>query len=369
MNKKVQIIDLVSQYNGMKKEIDEAVLGVLGSGRYILGENVTRFEKEIAVYLGTKHAVSCASGSDALLLALMAYGVQPGDEIITTPFTFFATAGSIARLGAKPVFVDIDPDTCNIAPSEIKEKISKKTKGIIPVHLYGQSADMDPIMKTAREHGLFVIEDACQAIGARYGKKMAGTIGGVGAFSFFPTKNLGCCGDGGLMTTDDDILSEKLFVLREHGAKDRYYHKVVGINSRLDALQAAILSVKLKRLDAWNAARRSHAVLYNELLKGCGLKLPVESGGNFHIYNQYVIGVPGRRDELKVFLAENGVSTFVYYPVALSLQECFKYLGCRKGDFPSAEKAAEEVLALPVAPELSDDDIKYVAEKVIELCS
>ncbi|HRZ86968.1 MAG TPA: DegT/DnrJ/EryC1/StrS family aminotransferase [bacterium] len=361
----VPLVDIAAQHRSLQEEIERAVLGVLESGKYILGETVAKFECEVAGYTGAKYAVGCASGTDALLLALMAFDVKAGDEIITTPFTFFATAASIARLGAKPVFVDIEPDTFNIDPEKLEKKITPKTRGIMPVHLFGQTANMDHIMATARKHGLFVIEDAAQAIGATYRGRQAGTIGDLGAFSFFPTKNLGCAGDGGLVTANDPGLAEKLTMLRVHGAHKQYFHKYVGINSRLDAIQAAILSVKLKRLDEWHHARRRHAALYHELFEGSKVRIPLVKPGNVSIFNQYVIQAH-ERDRLKEYLAGKGVSTFIYYPLSLSLQECFAYLGHKKGDFPVAEKATAEVLALPVAPELTEEDVRYVAAKVLE---
>jgi dTDP-4-amino-4,6-dideoxygalactose transaminase len=363
--RQIPLVDLAKQYDVLRHEMEKAVVDQLASGKYILGEQVAKLECEIAGYTGARYALSCASGSDALLLALMAHDVKPGDEIITTPFTFFATAGSIARLGALPVFVDIEPDTCNIDPEKIKGKITKRTRGIMPVHLYGQPADMDPILAVAREKGLFVIEDAAQAIGAVYKGRRVGTIGSIGAFSFFPTKNLGAAGDGGFMTTDDAALAEKLRLLRVHGAGNQYFHKYVGINSRLDALQAVILLVKLKYLEGWHAARRRHAAHYDKLFAGSQVKAPVIRPGNVTVYNQYVVRT-AKRDGLKEHLAKQGIASCVYYPLSLSLQECFSYLGHRKGDFPVTEKAASEVLALPVAPELTEDDIRYVAEKVLE---
>jgi len=362
--KNIPLVDLARQYASIGRELEKTVLEVLSSGKYILGEHVAKLECEIAGYTGARYAIACASGSDALLLALMAYDVKPGDEIITTPFTFFATAGSIARLGAKPVFVDIEPDTCNIDPKKIRAKITKNTRGIMPVHLYGQPADMDPICAAARERELFVIEDAAQAVGAAYKGKNIGTIGDIGAFSFFPTKNLGAAGDGGFMTTNNDALAQKLMLLRVHGAGSQYIHKYVGINSRLDAIQAAILRVKLKYLEGWHAARRRHAAHYDKLFAGSVVKTPVIREGNVSVINQYVVRVP-KRDQLKEYLAKLGIASCVYYPLSLSLQECFSYLGHKKGDFPVTEKAAEEVLALPVAPELTEDDIRYVAEKVL----
>ncbi|MDP8248356.1 MAG: DegT/DnrJ/EryC1/StrS family aminotransferase [Candidatus Tritonobacter lacicola] len=356
-------LDLLAQYRSLADEINTAVLGVLSSGKYIMGDKVSGLEKEIAEYIGASRAVGCASGTDALLLSLMAAGVGPGDEVITTTYTFFATAGVISRLGATPVFVDIRPLTYNIDPALMEERITGKTKAIIPVHLYGQVADMDPIMESASKHGIAVIEDACQSIGAKYKGRNACTIGHMGCLSFFPSKNLGCAGDGGMITTDDGSLADKLAILRVHGSKPKYFHKVVGINSRLDALQAAILSVKLKHLDRWIGMRRENAARYKELLAGTPVVLPHEREDCKHVFNQFVIKVD-KRDELKEHLTGKGIGTALYYPLPLHLQECYAYLGYKEGDLPNSEEAAGYTLALPMYPELPEKDIVEVTDAI-----
>jgi dTDP-4-amino-4,6-dideoxygalactose transaminase len=324
---------------------------------------VKECEAAIAEYSGCRHAVGVSSGTDALLISLMAAGIGAGDEVITSPYTFFATGGSIIRVGAIPVFADIDPDTYNIDPAKIEQKITARTKAIMPVHLYGQTADMDPIMQMARANNLTVIEDAAQAIGAEYKGRRAGSIGDFGCFSFFPSKNLGGAGDGGMVVTNSDEAAEKLRVLRVHGSKPKYYHKLVGGNFRLDALQAAVVSVKLKYLDQWSAARQANAARYDRLLNKHGLveqgkvSLPVIVTER-HIFNQYVIRVD-RRDQVRAALKEKGVSTEIYYPVPLHLQECFSNLGYSRGDCPQSEAAAETTLALPVYPELTDEQAEY----------
>ncbi len=358
----IPLVDLKAQYATIKDEINEAIEEVLESQWFILGPKVGELEERIADYCDIKYAVGVASGSDALLLSLMAINVGCGDEVITTPFTFFATAGSVSRLGAKPVFVDIDPGTYNMDPQLIEEKITDKTKAIIPVHLYGQCADMDPILEIARKRGLCVIEDAAQAIGARYRGREAGSIGDLGCLSFFPTKNLGGYGDGGMILTDDEELVEKLKILRAHGSKPKYYHSVVGCNSRLDAIQATILLAKLKHLDKWNEGRRQNAKTYDSLLEDIDVITPHAEDFNHHIYNQYVIRAEDR-DELKAFLKEEGVGTEIYYPVPLHLQECYSELGYRPGDMPASEEASRQVLALPVYAEL----VREQQEKVVEL--
>ena len=339
-----------------------------------IGPNVVKCEELIAEYCRCKHAVGVSSGSDALLIALMAEDVGPGDEVISTPYTFFATAGAIARLGAKPVFVDIEADTYNIDPSKIEEKITDKTKAIIPVDLYGQCAEIAAIAKIAEKHGIPVIEDAAQAIGAEENGQRAGSTVQYGCFSFFPSKNLGAAGDGGVVITQDDDLAERLRVLRMHGSKPKYYHKFVGGNFRLDALQAAVVSVKLAHLDDWTAGRQSNADRYRRLFDDAGLVsngtvgLPQVAPNRRHIYNQFVIRVP-KRDELRAYLGENNVATEIYYPVPLHLQECFAYLGHKPGDFPESEKAAVETLALPIYPELSDQQAARVVECIAEFMS
>ncbi|HYD16693.1 MAG TPA: DegT/DnrJ/EryC1/StrS family aminotransferase [Candidatus Nanoarchaeia archaeon] len=363
----VPLLDLKAQYASIKPEVDRAIAEVMESQHFILGPKVEECEKAIAAYSNCAFGIGVSSGSDALLACLMAEEIGPGDEVITTPYTFFATVGAISRLGATPVFVDIDPATYNINPSHIEAKITKKTRAIIPVHLYGQTADLDPIMKVAEKHGLVVIEDAAQAIGAEYKGRRAGSIGHYGCFSFFPSKNLGCAGDGGMIVTDDAKRAEKLKVLRAHGSKPKYYHKVVGGNFRLDALHAAVVTAKLSHLDGWTAGRQRNAKLYDELFSGFNQVERPAVVASRHIFNQYVIRV-AERDKLQAFLKEKGVGTEVYYPVPMHIQECFAYLGCKEGDFPESERAAKHTLALPIYPELSKEQIKYVAECVKEFC-
>ena len=359
----IQLVDLKSQYANIKDDINKAISEVLESQYFILGPKVSELEKLIAEYCHTKHGIGVASGSDALLLALMAIEVGSGDEVITTPFTFFATAGSVSRLGAKPVFVDIDPKTYNINPELIEKKITSKTKAIIPVHIYGQCADMDPIMEIAKKHDLFVIEDAAQAIGAKYKERKAGSMGHLGCLSFFPTKNLGGCGDGGMIVTNDDALAEKINVLRVHGSKPKYYHSVIGINSRLDAIQAAVLIAKFRYLDKWNEARRRNASRYDSLFNDVDVITPYSEDFNYHIYNQYVIRSE-KRETIKDFLKKSDIATEIYYPVPLHLQACYSDLKYHEGDLPASEEAAKQVLALPIYPELADEQQKQVAEAV-----
>lgn len=366
----VPLLDLKEQNSLLRPEIEAALARVLDTNGFILGKEVAELECELAGYCGTKYAIGCASGSDAILLALMAYDIGPGDEVITTPYSFFATVSSITRLGATPVFVDIDPVTYNIDPAQIAAKITERTKAIEPVHLYGQCADMSAINDIGRSHGVPVIEDAAQAIGAQENGVMAGNLGEIGCFSFYPSKNLGGMGDGGFITTNDDALAKKLSALRVHGAEEKYYHKYVGLNSRLDGFQGAVLRVKLPHLDGWTERRRQNADRYRTLFTDAGLTeqigLPVERGNAKHIYNQYVIRVPNRRDELRAYLTEKGVGTDIYYPVPLHLQECFAYLGYRSGDLPEAEKAAAETLALPIFPELKPEQQAYVVDTISE---
>ena len=347
---KVPLLDLKPQYESIRVEIDKAIKDVVESQYFIMGPQVKECEAAIAKYSQAAYGLGVSSGTDAILLALMSENIAPGDEIITTPYTFFATAGCIARLQAKPVFVDIDPITYNINPSLIEEKITSKTKVIMPVHLYGQMADMDPIMEIAKKHNLAVIEDAAQAIGSEYKGKRAGSIGHYGCFSFFPSKNLGCFGDGGMITTNDKERLERADMYRVHGSKVKYYHKVVGGNFRFDTLQAAVILTKLPHLDKWTAGRQHNANRYNELFKQAGLdkeiKLP-EIKMTRHIFNQYVIRVT-KRDELKQFLNSQNIGCEIYYPVPLHLQECFAYLGYKEGSLPESEKAAKETLALPI---------------------
>ena len=372
---KVPLLDLKAQYNSIREEILKATQEVYESQYFILGPKVEELEKEIAQYCSSKYATGVSSGTDALLISLVAADIGPEDFVITTPYTFFATAGSIARTEAVPVFVDIDPDTYNISTSGIENTInamtsdqSSKLKAIMPVQLYGQCADMDPILTIAKKLDLVVIEDAAQAIGSEYKGKRAGSMGDFGCFSFFPSKNLGAFGDGGIVTTNSDELYEKLKILRVHGSHPKYYHKIIGGNFRLDALQAVIVSVKLKYLDDWTAARQENANRYRELFASAGLdniKLPVESQGR-HIYNQFVISVPKKRDDLRLFLMEAEIGTEVYYPVPMHLQECFFYLNYKKSDFPVSEHAASHTLALPIYPELTEDQQAYVVDKIKE---
>lgn len=367
---KVPLLDLTEQNAALRPEIEAALGRVLDTNGFILGAEVASLEKELAAYCETNYAIGCASGSDALLLALMALNVGPGDEVVTTPYSFFATVSSITRLGATPVFVDIEPDTFNLDVSRIESKITERTKAIEPVHLYGQCADMEKLSQLAEKHGVALVEDAAQAIGAEENGRRAGSMGEIGCFSFYPSKNLGGMGDGGFMTTNDDGLAHKLNALRVHGSEERYYHKWVGLNSRLDGFPGATLRVKLPHLDDWSDRRKKNADRYRELFTNAGLTeqitVPYERGNGRHIYNQYVIRVANRRDELKKFLAENEIGTDIYYPVSLHLQECFAYLGYREGDFPESERASRETLALPIFPELKPEQQEYVVEKIAE---
>jgi len=366
---KIPMLDLGAQYQQIAGEIETAVERVLNSQKFILGPEVRELERELAPYCQCAEAVGCASGSDALLLALMACDVGPGDEVITTPFSFFATVGSIVRLGAKAVFVDIYEATFNIDANRIESAITERTKAIMPVHLFGQCAEMDRINDLAGHAGIGVIEDAAQAIGAEYRGRRAGSLGTVGCFSFYPSKNLGGAGDGGLLTTNDPEMAEILRTLRAHGAKKKYYHDRVGINSRLDSLQAAILRVKFRHLDQWADARRANAQRYREILRDAGLvsgdsiQLPGESESSLHVYNQFVIRARDR-NKLRAYLAGRGVGTEIYYPVPLHMQACFKDLGYRSGDFPESERAAEEALAIPIYPELGANAQGYVVETI-----
>jgi len=371
---KVPLLDLKKQYHSIKEEILTVAEQIFESQYFILGPRVEALEKDIAGYCSSKHALGVSSGTDALLISLMATDIASQHTVITTPYTFFATAGSIFRTGARPIFVDIDPDTYNMSPEGLENVIDSMTdnelarlKAVIPVHLYGQCADMDPILKIAEEYHLVVIEDAAQAIGAEYRGRRAGSMGDLGCFSFFPSKNLGAFGDGGMVTTDSDELYDKLRILRVHGSHPKYYHQLAGGNFRLDAFQAAVVSVKLKHLDTWTKARQENARKYRKLFADSGIddviKLPVEKEDR-HIYNQFVICVKDKRDDLRLFLNEVGVGTEIYYPIPMHLQECFLDLNYKKGDFPIAEHAALHTLALPVYPELSDDQLTYVVEKI-----
>lgn len=384
----VPLLDLKPQYQSLKKELDAVLIRIAESQYFILGPEVENMEKAMCEYLGCKFAYGVSSGTDALLLALMAVGIKPGDEVIVPTYSFFATAGVVARLNAIPVLTDIDPVTFNISIDDFKNKITPRTKAVIPVHLYGQSADMEPIMEIAKNNNIKIIEDAAQAIGTQYKDgKFAGAIGDIGCFSFFPSKNLGCFGDGGLVTTNDPDLAGMLHIMRVHGGKPKYYHKVIGGNFRLDALQAAVISVKLPHLDSWSAKRRQNAEAYIRLFKDAGLaedtgKLTFDkrnevllpkaiyqelssSVKNYHIYNQFIIRVE-KRDELRDHLTKNKIGNEIYYPIPFHLQECFSYLNNKKGDFPQSEFSAETSLALPIYPELTEEQIAYVVGKINE---
>jgi len=359
-------LDLQAQFESIRDEVMEAIAKTMQSQRFILGPDVQNLESEIAEYLGCKFAIACASGSDALLLALMALGVGPGDEVITTPFTFVATAGSIARLGATPVFVDIDPVTYNLNPNHVAHAITLNTRAIIPVHLYGLPAEMDELLKIADAQGIAIIEDAAQALGAIWKGKRVGSIGTVGCFSFFPSKNLGCAGDGGIMTTNDIDLADRLRLLRVHGSRSKYHCEILGVNSRLDALQAAILRVKLPHLEIWTERRRGNAERYRALFNEMDLTdrviPPTEPVGMKHVYNQFVIRV-AQRDELRERLLHSGIPTEIYYPEPLHRQPAFSHLG---GRFPEAESASREVLALPIYPELTEAQQRRVVSTIAE---
>jgi dTDP-4-amino-4,6-dideoxygalactose transaminase len=371
----VPFLDLKAQYQHIKDEIDQAVSEVISEQLFILGPKVEALEEAIAAYSSARYGIGVASGSDALTLSLMSLGVGVGDEVITTPFTFFATAGSISRVGATPIFVDIDPRTYNLDTAHIPERITPQTKAIIPVHLFGQSADMEVIKEIAHGNNLRIIEDAAQAIGSDYIKNSAlpqrvGSIGDVGCFSFYPSKNLGGFGDGGMVTTNDDELANRLKLLRVHGASSKYYYQCIGINSRLGALQAAVLLVKFRYLEEWTTKRLKNAAYYDQLFneihyQDLDIAIPYVQYNNRHIYNQYVIRVP-KRDDLRDFLAQEGIGSDVYYPLPLHLQECYKELGYGAGDFPHAEQAARGTLALPIYPELTPEQQEYVVSKIEE---
>lgn len=362
-------LDLKAQFASIREEVMSAITEVLESQHFILGPEVDAFEREISAHTGARFAIGCASGSDALLLALLALEVQPGDEIITTPFTFVATAGAIARIGAKPVFVDIDPATFNIDPAQIENAVTPRTRAILPVHLFGMAADMDAILEVAARRELPVIEDAAQSIGAHYRGKAAGNLGAIGCFSFFPSKNLGGAGDGGMITTNDQKLGERLKLLRVHGSRKKYEYEIVGVNSRLDALQAAILRVKLRHLESWTEGRRRNADRYRaffgefELTKH--VTLPQVPAGRTHVYNQFVIRVT-ERDALRAFLKERGVPTEVYYPSPLHLERAFQYLGYNAGAFPASEAASKQVIALPIYPELREEQQRSIVSAIAE---
>ena len=365
----VPLFDTQRQYAGLQAELEAAVIRVCRSGRWVLGPDCQELEASIAAYCGAPHAVACASGSDALLLALMACDIGAGDEVILPSYTFFATASAIWRLGATPVFVDIDPVTFNLDPRQLISRVTPATRALVPVHLYGLCADMQPILEVARQHGLTVIEDAAQAIGAGYRGQRAGVLGDMAALSFYPTKNLGGMGDGGMLTTTRADLYDRLRVLHVHGMRQRYYHEVVGVNSRLDSIQAATLNVKLPYLGRWTAARRRHAQRYAELFERTGLDqilgLPREPAGYEHVWNQYVVRVPdGRRDALRQHLMQHKVGSEIYYPIPLHRQECFRSLNWEEGSLPETERAARETLALPVFPELSEAEQLFVVSQI-----
>jgi dTDP-4-amino-4,6-dideoxygalactose transaminase len=364
---RVPLLDLQAQFAGIRDEVLSAVVRVCDSQRFVMGPEVEAFEHEMAELLGVTDAIGVSSGTDALLVSLMALGVGPGDEVVTSTYSFFATAGAVSRVGATPVFVDIDFRTFNIDVAQVARTITPRTRALMPVHLFGQMADMDPIVELAAQARVPIIEDAAQAIGARYAGRPAGGIGALGCFSFFPSKNLGAFGDAGLVTTNDEALASRVRLLRRHGAERQYHHRMVGGNFRIDALQAAVLRVKAPHLAAWTAARQRNAARYRELFEGAGLTsritVPAEAAGRTHIYNQFVVRVPDR-DRVKAALEARGVGTAIYYPVPFHQQECFAYLGSWPAGFPEAERAARESLALPVFGELSDDQLRYVVDSL-----
>jgi dTDP-4-amino-4,6-dideoxygalactose transaminase len=364
---KIQMVDVKRQYLKYKDEIDTAVLQVIESGQFINGPDVQKLAEDMQNYLGVKHAIPCASGTDALQLALMALDIGPGDEVITTPFTFVATAETIAILGAKPVYVDIDEKTFNIDPAKIEAAITKKTKAIIPVHLYGQTVDMDPIVDIACKHQIAVIEDAAQAVGECYKGKKVCSLGLMGCISFFPSKNLGAYGDAGMVVCQDDAIADMLRMIANHGSKTRYYHDLLGVNSRLDTIQAAILRIKLNYLDEWNRQRREHAQYYSKGLAGTGVTTPVIADYADHIFHQYTILVDEGRDDLQKFLNQKEIPNAIYYPIPLHLQVAYrdKY-GYRKGDFPVSEKLAEKVISLPMHPDLTQEEQDYIINTIRE---
>jgi dTDP-4-amino-4,6-dideoxygalactose transaminase len=364
----IPVLDLKAQYQSIKDEIDAAVLGVMASGYFVLGPNVKALEAEVAEYVGCRYGVGVASGTDALRLSLAALGIGPGDEVITTPFTFVATANTISHSGARPVFVDIDPRTFNITPAQIEAAVTERTKAILPVHLYGQPAEMDAIMDIARRHNLYVVEDCAQAIGAKVDGRRVASFSDVACFSFYPTKNLGAYGDGGMVTTNNPEIAERIDVLRRQGGKVKYYHEVLGFNSRLDEVQAALLRVKLRHLDGWQAKRRRVAARYDGLLGTLGVAIPFVRPGVTHVYHQYTVRV-SRRDELHQFLKDRGIGTMIYYPLPLHLQKLYQDLGYAEGSLPVSEQAAREVLSLPMYPELTDEQIQTVMEAIGEFLS
>lgn len=364
----VPLLDLQGQYAPLRQQILDAITRVCDSQRFILGPETDAFEREVAAAIGVSDAIGVSSGTDALLVAMMALGIGPGDEVITSTYSFFATAGCIVRLGATPVLVDIDPATYNLNPTSVRAVVTPRTKAIVPVHLYGQCADMDELLSIAADAGVAVVEDACQSIGAEYKGRQAGAIGTVGCFSFFPSKNLGAFGDAGLVTTNDPDLAKRIRILRTHGGERRYYHSHVGGNFRIDELQSAVLRIKLPHLAAWTAARQQNAARYRQLFTTKGLRdvsLPAEAGDRSHIYNQFIVRVP-ERDHVKAQLQQAGIGCEVYYPVPFHLQECFLNLGYRAGDFPEAERAASSTLALPIYGELTAAQQEEVASAMAE---
>jgi len=366
--KQVPLLDLRAQHGTIRGEVLDAVTRLIDSQKFILGEEVQKLEQELAPYCGAGHAIGCASGSDALFLALLAAGVGPGAEVLTTPYTFFATAGAIHRTGATPVFVDVDGETFNMDMAQASETLARREKirAVIPIHLFGACADMDPLLEAVSGRQICVIEDAAQSIGSEYKGRRAGGIGHIACFSFFPSKNLGCYGDGGLLTTNDPALAEQLACLRVHGARKKYVHEFIGINSRLDALQAAVLRVKFRYLDSWTEGRRRHAEQYREMLAGTPAPVRVPRPAlhtTRHVYNQFAIRCE-RRDQLQVWLKQHGIGSEVYYPIPLHLQKCFEHLGYRAGSFPVSERLAQESLALPVHAELPAEDIGYICETI-----
>jgi dTDP-4-amino-4,6-dideoxygalactose transaminase len=363
---KVPLLDLTRQYRSIKAEVDEAVQKVLDHGRFIMGPELVELERKLAEYCEVSNGIGVASGTDALFLSLRAVGIEPGHEVITSPFTFFSTAGVISRLGAKPVFADIDPRTFNIDPSRLKDAITAKSRAVVPVHLFGQIAEMDEIEAAAAKRSLDIIEDAAQAIGATYKGRKAGNMGRTACFSFFPSKNLGAYGDAGFVATNDDDLAELIRKLRVHGAKPKYFHSIIGYNSRLDTIQAAVLLVKLKHLPAWHEARRKKAARYNELLRNIdGVITPFVHPHNYHIYHQYTLVVEDR-DGLMEFLKSRQIGIETYYPLPLHLQECYKHLGYKRGDLPVSEELSAKVISLPVFPEMTGDEQDFVAESIKE---
>ena len=365
---KVPLLDLTAQFRSIEPEIREAIERVLVSGRYIQGPEVVEFEKEVGAYCDVPHAIACASGTDALILAMRALGVGPGDEVITPAYSFLASASSIALVGGKPVFVDVEPDTYNMDPAKLEQAITAKTKAVIVVHLFGQCAELEAIQTICKRRNVALVEDAAQAIGAEWKGKRAGSWGEIGCFSFFPSKNLGAFGDGGLVVSTRDDLGDKLRLLREHGARPKYHHIELGMNSRLDALQAAVLRVKLRHLESWTEGRRKNADIYRQALAGVPVGLPVARPEARHIYNQFVVRST-KRDALRATLSAAGVGTEIYYPKPMHMQPCFDALGYKDGDFPVSEAAARETVALPIYPELTRDQVAYVSERVREFAS